>query len=231
MKSLLISGISGQVGYYLAKLAKNYQFNVVCGVDRKRFCEVDCPIYTTFNEVKENVDIVIDFSSPALCDQAIDFCIKNNSKLVVGTTALMHIHNEKLKELSAQTAVCKENNFSKSLIPLLKACELINNYLPEFDKNLIETHRKHKKDSPSGTAKALSEKLDINEVFSLRGGNVAGVHKILFLGEGEEIEITHRAYEKSVFAKGALFCANKLMQKEKGVFTLDQLLSEENPLN
>ena len=68
--------------------------------------------------------------------------------------------------------------------------------------------------------------MQINDIFSVRGGNVAGVHKMLFLGCGEEIEITHRAYEKSIFAKGALYCAQKLLKKEKGFYTLEQLLND-----
>ena len=91
---------------------------------------------------------------------------------------------------------------------------------------MIEEHNKNKKDSPSGTAKFLANNLQITDIFSVRGGNVAGVHKIIFLGNGEEIEITHRAYEKSIFAKGALYCAQKLLTKEKGFFTLEQLLND-----
>ncbi|MBR3864259.1 MAG: hypothetical protein IKJ19_03975 [Clostridia bacterium] len=227
MKSLLISGISGQVGTYLSKFAKNYGFNLICGVDRKRFCEADCPIYTSFNEVKENVDLIIDFSSPALCSEAIDFCFKNDCKLVVGTTGLFTAQLENLKLLSQTNAVCKENNFSKSIVPFLQACNIIKSSLPEFDLSLIEEHHKRKKDAPSGTAKFLAEHLQITDVHSLRGGNVAGVHKVVFLGEGEEIEITHRAYEKGIFAKGALYCAQKLLKKEKGLFSLEQLLNEE----
>jgi 4-hydroxy-tetrahydrodipicolinate reductase len=102
----------------------------------------------------------------------------------------------------------------------------LKNKLTSFDSVIIEEHNKNKKDSPSGTAKQLSEILRIQEIHSLRGGNISGLHKIIFLGDGEEIEITHRAYEKGIFAKGALFCATMLLNKEKGFYSLNDLINE-----
>ena len=81
-------------------------------------------------------------------------------------------------------------------------------------------------DENATEAKKIADELTISQVFPIRGGNISGLHKIIFLGDGEEIEITHRAYEKSVFAKGALYCANKLLQKEKGLYTIEQLINE-----
>ncbi|MBQ3572073.1 MAG: hypothetical protein IJA15_04520 [Clostridia bacterium] len=226
MKSLLISGINGKVGSHLLRLSKKYQLNVVCGVDRKTFCEADCPVYTDFSQVKERVDVIIDFSSPALCEQALDFAFKERCVFISGTTALLANQKAKLKELSTKVAVCHANNFSKNVIHFTQAATVLKNSLEEFDCILIEEHNKLKKDAPSGTAKKIANELSISQVFPIRGGNISGLHKIIFLGDGEEIEITHRAYEKSVFAKGALYCANRLLQKEKGLYTIEQLINE-----
>lgn len=226
MKSLLISGINGQVGRQVANFAKEYEFNVVCGIDRKTFYGFDCPIYQNFSEVKENVDIIIDFSSPSLTEEAIDFATERGCSLVTGTTALLVNQRFKLKLLSQIKPVCHSNNFSQNIIHFLNASKVLKNGLTNFDVTLIEEHNKHKKDAPSGTAKHLSEILGIKNIHSVRGGNISGVHKIIFLGEGEEIEITHRAYEKSIFAKGALFCAQKLIKKENGLYSLKDLINE-----
>ena len=225
MKSLLVSGISGQVGSHIQKLASKYSFNLVCGVDRKRFSDADCPVYNSFSEVKENIDLIIDFSSPALLEEAIDFSLKKGCKLVSGTTALLTNQISKLKELSKITAVCHSNNFSKSVVPFIWASEQLKNSLGDFDCVLVEEHNKNKKDAPSGTAKQIADRLNIDQIHPIRGGSVSGVHKILFLGMGEEIEITHRAYEKSVFARGALYCAQVLMEKEKGLYTVESLFN------
>lgn len=226
MKSLLISGISGQVGMHVAKLAKEYSFNVVCGIDRKTFYEFDCPIYQNFNEVKENVDVIIDFSSPSLTEEAIDFATERGCALVSGTTALLVNQKFKLKLLSQIKPVCHSNNFSQNIIHFLNASKVLKNGLTDFDVTLIESHNRNKKDTPSGTAKHLSEILGIKNIHSVRGGNISGLHKIIFLGNGEEIEITHRAYEKSIFAKGSLYCAQKLLTKEKGLYSLNDLINE-----
>ena len=226
MRSLLISGISGQVGALISKFAKDYNFNVVCGIDRKTFSDVDCPVYQSFSEVKENVDMIIDFSSPSLTEEAIDFATERKIALVSGTTALLLNQKFKLRLLSQIKPVCHANNFSQSVIHFLNASKLLKKQLTNFEACIIEEHNKNKKDSPSGTAKQLSEALCIKDIYSLRGGSLPGLHKIIFLGEGEEIEITHRAYDKSIFAKGALFCASKLINKEKGLYSLNDLINE-----
>lgn len=223
MKSILISGVSGQVGFYVNKLATEYGFNVLCGIDARSFIDVNFPIYKSFFEVKNNVDVIIDFSSPELCDNAVDFALSNNVKLVCGTTALSKQTLEKINQLSKKTAVCLSANFSIGIPVYAKAVKLLNDALKDFDVSITEIHNGKKKDSPSGTAKHICTQNNIKNVYSIRGGNVAGVHKTLFLGMGEEIEIIHRAYDKSIFARGALICANKLLQKEKGLFNSDML--------
>ena len=230
MKSLLISGISGKVGSYLLKLAKNYSFNVVCGVDRKTFSDADCPVYKTFSEVKENVDVVIDFSSPALTEQAIEFAESRKCPILSGTTALLIHQKTKLKKLSEKIPVCWSSNFSKTMIHFLQSAFILKQTLNDFDTILIEEHNKNKKDSPSGTANYLAEQLSIKQIHALRGGNIAGIHKIVFLGDGEEVELIHRAYDKSVFAKGALLCATNLLSKEKGFYTVSNLLIDKNQI-
>jgi 4-hydroxy-tetrahydrodipicolinate reductase len=161
-----------------------------------------------------------------LTDEAIDFAIERQIPLVSGTTALLLNQKFKLKLLSEIKPVCHSNNFSQNLIHFTNASKLLKNKLTSFDSVIIEEHNKNKKDSPSGTAKQLSEILRIQEIHSLRGGNISGLHKIIFLGDGEEIEITHRAYEKGIFAKGALFCATMLLNKEKGFYSLNDLINE-----
>ena len=230
MRSLLISGISGKVGSYLYSLCDDYKFNLQCGVDKNTFIKTDCPVYKSFNEVKEHVNVVIDFSSAELTDELIKFVYRTECKLVMGTTALSQSQITAVKQLSNKVAVCYSNNFAKGFSAYFAASEILRNQLRDFDLSLTEIHHKHKKDSPSGTAKYLSEQLNIDQIHSVRGGNLAGVHTMTFYGMGEEIQITHRAYEKSIFARGALICAKALLNKKSGLYSAKQLLSEYNPL-
>lgn len=222
MKNLLISGSSGKVGLYVRKLAKDYDFNVVCGVDKNNFCEADFPVYKTFSEVKENVDVIIDFSSPDLAEAALDFAENYKAKLVCGTTALKKSFYEKAKRAAEKISICADSNFSMAMRAFIKAAANLTDALKDFDKCIIETHNAKKKDAPSGTALLISEKTGIKQIYSIRGGNVAGEHKILFLGNAEQIELCHRATDKGVFARGALMAAKFLLNKKVGFFTADQ---------
>lgn len=224
MTNLLVSGISGKVGNYIKQYAHLYNFSIVCGIDKNCFIEADFPVYKTFSEVKEQVDLIIDFSSAALTEQAIEFATSNNCKLVCGTTALTKKAIKAIENLSHYNAVCLSENFSLGINVFIEALKLISTALPEFDTSLSEYHNKNKKDAPSGTAKKIIEECKIQQVVSIRGGNVAGVHSASFLGNGEEVTVTHRVYDKSVFAIGALKCANKLLEKEKGLFTPSELV-------
>lgn len=228
MKTLLISGVSGQVGVFLTKLAPEFKFNLVCGVDKNAFIDVNFPIYTSFNEVKHDVEVIVDFSSPELCDSAVDFARQHKIKLVCGTTNLKNSTLENIYDLSKSVAICLSSNFSRSIPPFVEALKILIKRLDGFDVSMTEIHNNKKVDCPSGTAKKICNELKIDNVNSIRGGNVAGVHTARFLGMGEEIEITHRAYDKSIFAKGALYCATQLLKKERGLFD-NQMLPISHP--
>lgn len=223
MKNLLISGL-GNVGKYVYSSAGNYDFSVACCIDKDKFKKVDCPIYSSFDEVRENIDAVIDFSSDHLCTSAVDFAIKNKCAFLSGTTALSEKTIDKIQSLSRNAAVCISANFSKGMLLLYQLAKHASEKLPDFDGEIIEAHNRLKKDSPSGSAKKLMEYTAITKTHSLRGGNVAGVHSVCFYGKGEEIVITHRAYDKSVFAEGALSAAKKLIKMPNGLYSAEELL-------
>lgn len=228
MKKLLICGINGRTGSCVCELANSYGFSVACGVDKNAAKNQNPPflfrVYDKLEDVTERVDAVIDFSSPELADLALDFCKKNNAALVCGTTALKPDFYKKAKAAAKSVLICVDVNFSASLHAVLRAANLLNQSLTGYDKALIETHGAQKKDAPGGTALLLSQKLAIKQVFSVRGGSAAGEHAITFLGEGEQVEIIHRASDKSVFAKGALLCLSRLLKEKVGFFTADDLL-------
>lgn len=224
MKSLLISGISGKVGSFVYDYAHAFSFSVMCGVDKNDFTEANCPIYKSFDEVKENIDVIIDFSSPELTEKAVEFAIENKVALVCGTTALTEKTKEKLRELSLIRPVTVCNNFSKGFATFTDSVKKLNNSLKDFDVEICETHNKTKKDAPSGSAIVLAKQVDCIKIHSLRGGNPAGVHSVYFLGNGEEITVTHRVYDKSVFAVGALQTANYILTRKSGLIDFDEVL-------
>ena len=223
MKNLLISGL-GNVGKYIYESAENYDFSVACCIDKDKFKKVDCPIYSTYDEVKENIDVIIDFSSDRLCSDAVEYAIKNKCVFLTGTTALSEKTIDKIHALSRNTPVCLAANFSKGMLLLYQLAKYSSEKLNDFDGEIIEAHNRLKKDAPSGTAKELMKYTSITKTHSLRGGNVAGIHSVCFYGKGEEITITHRAYDKSIFAQGALLSARKILDMHDGLYSAEDLL-------
>ena len=223
MKNLLISGL-GNVGKHIYESAEKFGFTVACCIDREKFKKVDCPVYSTFDEVKENIDAVIDFSSDQLCSAAVDFAIKNKCVFLTGTTMLSEKTIAGIHGLSSNSTVCIAANYSKGMLLLYKLAKYAREKLPDFDGEIVESHNRFKKDAPSGSAKELMKYASITTAHSLRGGNVAGVHSVYFYGNGEEITITHRAYDKSIFAEGALKAAKKLLDLPNGLYSAEDLL-------
>lgn len=196
-------------------------------------------------------DIVIDFSLPETTDALIDAVVATTKPLVVGTTG----HNDHARERIAQAAktvpVLLASNFSVGVNALFwltrKAAEILG---PDFDLEVIETHHRLKKDSPSGTARRLVEILakarrlnlardvrpgrsglvgprEANEigVHSVRGGDVVGEHTVLFAGMGERVELTHRATSRETFAAGALRAAAWLARQKPGrIYDMEDVL-------
>ncbi len=219
MNNLLISGICGRIGSDVAKFATDYGFNTIGGVDKNANLHEKTPVYPDFSSVPilQKVDVVIDFSSPNLATEALAFCEKNKAAFVCGTTALSEDFYIKAKLAVRKIPIVLSANFSAGVQAFFKAAKILSELLPDFDKSIMEIHGKKKKDSPSGTALVLSENVKTNEIFSFRGGNAAGEHSALFLGDGEQIKITHTAFNKSVFAKGALLAAKNLLKQKVDV--------------
>lgn len=224
MVNVLISGINGNMGRALyANKTKNT--NVSCGVDLILGGDFDCPVYKNFSEVKENVDVVIDFSSKENTVEAIKFCSANGCRLLVGTTGLSDNEVKMLEKLSRSVAVFYSSNTSLGINLLLSYLSAVKKIDTAVDADIIEKHRKTKKDAPSGTAITLKKTIEkflpsknVN-VHSIRAGNVSGEHEIIFTFKDESISIKHTASSPSAFAVGAIKIAEKLASMKKGLYT------------
>ncbi len=209
------------------------------------------PLCSTFSESMKKADVIIDFSSNAGTKLALEFAKDNNIPIVIGTTGLDDKEEQFVRDCSKSLAVLRTRNTSVGVnsmaLILEKAAKLLAD---DFDVELFEIHHKHKKDSPSGTAllllesvaKAKNQKLedvlttgragvelsrekDEIGAQAIRGGDVAGEHTVFFFGEGERIEITHRATKRSIFSDGALKAAAWLVNKnEPGYYTMQDVL-------
>lgn len=249
MLNAIINGISGKMGTSVYERAKDSDINVTCGVDKFKRGSFDCPIYSSFDEVKEYADGVIDFSSPSALDGLLRFCVSNSIPLVLATTGFSEEQDVKISEAAKKIPIFKCSNTSKSVHLFLKILGEVAEKLSDYDAEIIERHHNLKKDAPSGTAlsayttieqarskagvlskaifgrKGLSKrkKGDVG-IHSVRGGSLIGEHETTFYSQYDSISITHTAYSKVLFADGAIDAFRFTVTKEKGLYSMDDLM-------
>ena len=219
MIDILIHGINGKMGNAVyAAAERRKDVNVACGVDKHVFGKFDCPVYSDLSEVNCRVDAVIDFSSPSALPSLIAFAEENGCTLVIATTG----HDEKQKLAIAEAAkripICFSPNTSRGINSVIKILPELKKLLGGFDITVAEMHGSKKKDKPSGTALALSDVLGGAEIISARGGDIAGIHEIIFTGKNEQITIKHSAFSREVFAEGALDACVKITKMPPALY-------------
>jgi 4-hydroxy-tetrahydrodipicolinate reductase len=220
MKKAAVVGSTGKMGIEILSLAKESGFEITCGVSRKTSIEVLSAA---------NVDVVIDFSMPELTKNVVAWCLANKKPLVSGVTGLGATEKELLKKLSQSLPVFWAPNMSVGVAVMARMLEQFS-HLSGFDFQIEEIHHSQKKDSPSGTAIILQQKLEksvakpVPPPIAIRGGGVFGIHRVFALGEEETITIEHSAMNRRVFAKGALRAAKWVMNQPAGLYSMDELL-------
>lgn len=196
-------------------------------------------------------DVIIDFSNVAALDAVAGYVRRTGAALVSGTTGYSDEQLEVLRELGSIAPVVWSGNYSIGIAALRHLVAQATRELPGFDIEIVETHHNQKADAPSGTATMLLDEVraakaelgagsvkpvygreglcgarDTQEVgvHALRGGTVAGVHTVSFFGPSEEVSLTHRAESREIFVNGALAAAQKLVVRDKGFYTFDEVM-------
>jgi len=203
------------------------------------------PVYKDIRDLPR-ADAIIDFSHPKNTSELLRGASHHKTPIVVATTGA----REKLQDLMDQAAtycpIFFSANMSYGVHVFTKALKFLTPLLSDgFDIEILERHHNKKIDAPSGTAIKLLEAIQSADtsyfpvydrsqtehkrnkkeigMASLRGGTIVGEHEVLFAGEDEVIELTHRAQSKRIFADGALKAAQGLQDKQKGFYTFDNL--------
>ena len=250
MVKILISGANGRMGkkvYETASLDSGVK--AVCGVDlNENFSCPDYPVYGAITEVKEKVDVVIDFSSPAALNNILDYCKTNKIPAVLCATGYTEEQIEKIKSTSKDVALFRSGNMSLGVNLLIDLVKKAAATLSGFDVEIIEKHHNQKVDAPSGTAlmlaNAAKEVLDnakfvcgregivgkrqANEIgiHAVRGGTIVGEHDVIFAGNNETITLSHQATDRSVFANGAIAAAKYLSTKKVGLYDMSDVINQ-----
>lgn len=195
-------------------------------------------------------NVIIDFSNACTLPAVAAYVERTGAALVSGTTGYTAEQLEQVKQLGKHAPVMWSGNYSIGVAALRHLVAQATRELPGFDVEICETHHNQKVDAPSGTAKMLLDEVIAAEpepgyhaqygregmcgkrnpkevgMHSLRGGTVAGVHTVSFFGTDEEVSLTHRATSRQIFVNGALAAAQKLVKREPGFYTFDQVMFE-----
>ncbi len=248
--SILICGACGKMGGNVLDLLKTDDGAIAtCGIDLYPR-EIGIPVYDSFDKVTENVDVIIDFSSPVGLKERLDYAKANGVGIVLAATGFTESDLELVKEYSAYIPVFKTANLSLGINLMQALVKAAAEVLGEnYDVEIIERHHNLKKDAPSGTALMLAESLNecyaekkkyVNGragivgartkteigIHAVRGGTIVGEHEVMFAGEDEVLTITHSAQSKRVFAVGAIRAAKFLKAKAAGMYEMKHLLAE-----
>jgi 4-hydroxy-tetrahydrodipicolinate reductase len=197
--------------------------------------------------------VVVDFSLPEATEEYVDTCVRDRAPLVLGTTGLDADTRGKLKRASEVIPIVAAANFSVGVTLLTRLASIAAKALgTEWETEIFELHHRHKRDAPSGTAlrmaKAVAEVtgrsldeaavtmrgLDTGPrtaeeigIVALRGGDSIGEHTMMFLGASERIELTHRAFDRAIFARGALRAARWIVGRPPGLYDMADVLGLE----
>jgi 4-hydroxy-tetrahydrodipicolinate reductase len=194
-------------------------------------------------------DVVIDFTRPEASLEHARVCAERGVGLVIGSTGFSAAQKAELAEHAKRSPMVLAPNMSIGVNLVIEVAALLAKRLgPGFDIDVVEAHHRHKKDAPSGTAMRLAEELAqalgrpndvirtsrvgaIGErsreeigVQTLRGGDVVGEHTVFFFGEGERIELTHRASSREQFGHGALRAARWVSGRAPGLYGMPDVL-------
>lgn len=225
MIDVLVCGICGKMGSTVCEvISADGEARVVCGVD---ICAHDLkiPVYTTFCDVTECVDVIIDFSSPSALFAELEWAKTKHVPVILAATGYSENDLNYIERCSKEVAVFKTANFSLGVNLLVKLVrEAAATLGDKFDIEIIEKHHRFKADSPSGTALMLAESANMAlggkeiALHSVRGGNIVGEHEVIFAGEDEIVTISHSARSKKVFAEGAIKAAKWIIGKPYGLY-------------
>ena len=237
--TILINGAKGRMGQAVAGAARDMKLAVGAAVD----------VGDDLRGALGGCDVVVDFSSHAATRAMLEAAVASKKPVVLGTTGHAAAEKKELLALAAKVPCVWAGNFSVGVNLLFaltrRAAAILG---ADYDAEVIEMHHRFKKDAPSGTAARLLEiileerKLGADAlrhgregitgertptevgIHALRGGDVVGDHTVMFAALGERVELTHKASDRGIFARGALRAAQWIVHQKPGVYDMQDVL-------
>ena len=252
--NLAITGCLGRMGQQLIQSSKSSKnFKLVSITENRIINKKVSGLKPQLNSASafKNANIIIDFTIPKCTLEVLKIAFKLKKRVVIGTTGFSKKEENIIKKYSKKIPIFKAGNMSLGINLLMYLTEIASKSLGEnFLSKVLETHHKHKKDHPSGTALMLgkgiavgknkdlyklmgkkylnkksfpySKKINFN---SIRKGEIVGNHKVLFSSGKEIITLNHEAFDRALYSEGALTAAQWLISKKPGLYSMRNFLN------
>ena len=252
--NLAITGCLGRMGQQLIKSSKSSKnFKLVSITENRIINKKVSGLKPQLNSASafKNANIIIDFTIPKCTLEVLKIAFKLKKRVVIGTTGFSKKEENIIKKYSKKIPIFKAGNMSLGINLLMYLAEIASKSLGNnFLSKVLETHHKHKKDHPSGTALMLgksiavgknkdlyklmgkkylnkksfpySKKINFN---SIRKGEIVGNHKVLFSSGKEIITLNHEAFDRALYSEGALTAAQWLISKKPGLYSMRNFLN------
>jgi len=253
MMRVALCGALGRMGSEVARaIADQGDMTVTVAIESKGHPKLgtrmaDAEIVSDLREGIERADVVVDFTNPEGAVAHVTIAAQHKRPAVIGVTALTDQHMERIRAASKQIPIVYGPNMSVGMNLLFQLVSKAAKTLKEgFDFEIVEMHHRMKKDAPSGTAAKIADILtqamrDSEKVYgrkgmvgerrpqeigihAVRGGDVAGEHCVIFAGDGERLEITHRASSRRAFAAGVVMAIRFVITHAPGFYGMDDVL-------
>ena len=261
---IVVAGCLGRMGQEISnQILKNKNLEFVGGFEHKKHKDLNKPLnkvsdiksskLVTANSVQliKEANVIIDFTTPESTLDNLKIASANKTSVVIGTTGMTDAQKMKVKSYSKKIPILMSSNMSLGVNLLFNLVQQTASALKntDYDIEIAETHHKHKKDAPSGTALSLGEyaaqgrKITLNKSkvldrtkkltlrkkgdigFSVtRGGEIAGEHTVSFIGTNDRVDLVHKANNRSIFVSGAIEAAIFISKKRTGLFNMNDLL-------
>ena len=254
--NLAVTGCMGRMGQQIIKSAKkDKSFKLVTLTESKKIDKKINGLKINLNNEKafKDANLIIDFTIPKCTFQVLKIATKLKKKVVIGTTGFSKKEEGLIKLFSKKIPILKAGNMSLGINLLMYLTEIASNSLGKnFLSKIFETHHRHKKDYPSGTALmlgkgiALGKKKNFYDLIgkkylnkkqfpygkkinfnSLRKGEIIGEHEVKFSSGKEVITLSHEAFDRALYSEGALSAAKWLINKKPGLYSMRDLMNFE----
>ena len=245
MIKVLVHGSGGKMGgHVMAEIAKSDDMELFCGVDPKSQGPENYKYYDSFDKVEGKPDVIIDFSFHTLVKRVLDYAVKVECPVLIATTALDDEDKKAVAHASQKVPVFLAANMSIGVALLADFAKRAAAMFPDADIEIVEAHHNRKVDAPSGTAVMLANsikevrpeaeyvygrsgeaKRTKNEIgiHALRMANIVGEHEVYITTESQQLVLRHNAYDRALFADGAIKAARFLVNQGKGLYTMNDM--------